>query len=80
MQPLVGVAIQYVLARSAWTIFVSCIYFLRQGLKQRLWIYVGEGEESITYVLGDRCRQLLSSGSDGHRSCIPRLAPKEFYT
>ena len=80
MQPLVSVAIQYVLARSAWTIFASCIYFLRQGLKQRLCNYVGEDEESITYVLGDQCRQLLSSGSDGHRSCIHRLAPESFYT
>ncbi|KAH0565004.1 hypothetical protein GP486_001602 [Trichoglossum hirsutum] len=66
LQPLVGVAIQYILTRFAWTIFAQSINFVQQGLTRRLFIYVGDGETSIADFSGDQCRQLLSSGA---KSC-----------
>lgn len=71
LQPLVGVAIQYVLARFAWTIFAQSVNFVQQGLTRRLCIYVGDGNTSIADLSGDQCRQLLSPGAKS-RSQSPR--------
>ncbi len=61
LQPLCGVAIQYILARFAWSIFALSVNFLQQGLPRRLCIYAGEGEMNIVDLSGDQCRQLLAS-------------------
>jgi hypothetical protein len=61
LQPLSGVAIQYILARFAWSIFALSVHFLQQGLPRRLCIYAGEGEMNIVDLSGDQCRQLLAS-------------------
>jgi len=61
LQPLVGVAIQHILARFAWTIFAQSIDFMQQGLKRRLCICI-DGETSVKDFSGEQCRQLLSSG------------------
>jgi hypothetical protein len=78
LQPLVGVAIQYVLARFAWTIFAQSVNFVQQGLKRRLCIYVGDGETSIADYSGDQCRQLLSSGAKS-RSQSPRKRQRDAF-
>ena len=78
LQPLVGVAIQYVLARFAWTIFAQSFNFVQQGLKRRLCIYVGDGETSIADFSGDQCRQLLSSGAKS-RSQSPRKRQRDAF-
>ncbi|KAF2194705.1 hypothetical protein K469DRAFT_725931 [Zopfia rhizophila CBS 207.26] len=78
LQPLVGVAIQYILARFAWTIFAQSVNFVLQGLKRRLCIYVGDGETSISDLSGDQCRQLLSSGAKS-RSQSPRKRQRDAF-
>ena len=78
LQPLVGVTIQYILARFAWTIFAQSVNFMQQGLKRRLYIYVGDGETSIVDFLGDQCRQLLASGAKS-QSQSPQKQQQDTY-
>jgi hypothetical protein len=83
LQPLVGVAIHYILARFAWTIFAQSINFIQQGLKRSLCIYIGDGETSIKDFSGEQCRQLFTSGpksrsqSPRKRQCDTFVAPPE---
>ena len=49
---------------------------MQQGLKRRLFIYVGDGEASIEDFSGDQCRQLLSSGAKS-RSQSPRKRQRD---
>ncbi|KAF2740331.1 hypothetical protein EJ04DRAFT_572178 [Polyplosphaeria fusca] len=76
LQPLVGVAVQYLLARFAWTIFAQSINFIQQGLKRSLCIHVGDGETSIKDFTGDQCRQLFFSGPKS-RSQSPRKRQRD---
>ncbi|KAF1958577.1 hypothetical protein CC80DRAFT_441077 [Byssothecium circinans] len=78
LQPLVGVAIQYLLARFAWTIFAQSINFIQQGLKRSLCIHVGDGETSIRDFSGEQCRQLFSSGPKS-RSQSPRKRQRDAF-
>lgn len=78
LQPLVGVAVQYLLARFAWTIFAQSINFIQQGLKRSLCIYVGDGETSIKDFSGEQCRQLFSSGAKS-RSQSPRKRQRDTF-
>ncbi|KAI9771266.1 MAG: hypothetical protein M1840_002236 [Geoglossum simile] len=75
LQPLVGVAIQYVLARLAWTIFAQSIDFMRQGLERKLSIYVN-GKTSIVDFSGDQCRELISPGTKS-RNQSPRKRQRD---
>lgn len=61
LQPIIGVAIQYILARFAWTIFAQSTGFLERGLERKLYIYNDTGITSIEEFSGDQCRQLLRS-------------------
>ena len=78
LQPLIGVAIQYVLARFAWAIFAQSVNFVQQGLTRRLCIYVGDGDTSIADLSGDQCRQLLSPGAKS-RSQSPRKRQRDAF-
>ncbi|XTI94387.1 hypothetical protein V2W45_1473570 [Cenococcum geophilum] len=78
LQPLLSVAIQYVLPRFAWTIFAQSVDFMQQGLKRRLCIYLGEGETSIADFSGDQCRQQLSLGFIS-RSRSPRKRQRDAF-
>lgn len=62
LQPFVGMAIQYLFARFAWTVFAQSINFVQQGLKRSLCIHVSDGETSAKEFSGEQCRQLFSSG------------------
>jgi hypothetical protein len=70
------VAIQYLLARFAWTIFAHSINFIQQGLKRTLCIYVGDGETSNKDFSGEQCRQLFISGPKS-RSQSPRKRQRD---
>lgn len=78
LQPLIGVAIQYVLVRFAWAIFAQSVNFVQQGLTRRLCIYVGDGDTSIADLSGDQCRQLLSPGAKS-RSQSPRKRQRDAF-
>ena len=76
LQPLVGVAIQYILARFAWTIFAQSVNFVLKGLQRRLCIYEDNGETSIVDYSGEQCRQLLALGAKS-RSQSPRKRQRD---
>ncbi|KAK3216213.1 hypothetical protein GRF29_8g2618833 [Pseudopithomyces chartarum] len=78
LQPLVGVAIQYILARFAWTIFAHSMNFIQQGLKRTLCIHVGDGEISTKDFSGEQCRQLFTPGSKS-RSQSPRKRQRDTF-
>ena len=80
LQPLVGVAIQYILARFAWTIFAQSVNFMQQRLKRRLCIYVGDGETKIADFSGDQCRQFLSSRSQSRSQSSRKRKQDAFVT
>jgi hypothetical protein len=60
IQPLHGVAPEYLFARFAWTVFAYSAQFLQQGVKRVLYI-VRDGETSEQEVNGDQCTQLYLS-------------------
>jgi hypothetical protein len=60
IQPLHGVAPEYLFARFAWTVFAYSAQFLQQGVKRVLYI-VCDGETSEREVNGDQCTQLYLS-------------------
>ena len=74
LQPLIGIAIQYLLARFAWTIFTQSLDFMQQGLKLNLCIYIGNWETKIAEFTGDQCRKLLGFRS---RSRSPKKRLRE---
>lgn len=78
LQPLAGVAIQYLFARFAWTVFPQSINFVQQGLKRSLCIHVGDGETSIKEFSGEQCRQLFSSAPKS-RSQSPRKRQRDTF-
>ncbi|KAI9859116.1 MAG: hypothetical protein M1813_007072 [Trichoglossum hirsutum] len=79
LQPLIGVAIECVLARFAWTIFAQSVDFVQKGSTRRLCIHVGDGEISITEFSGDQCMQFLSSRAKS-RSQNPRKRQRDIST
>ncbi|KAH0360788.1 hypothetical protein KCU65_g9175, partial [Aureobasidium melanogenum] len=60
LQPLFGVAPEYLFARFAWTVFAYSAQFLEQGTKRALYI-VHDGETSEQEVNADQCMQLYLS-------------------
>lgn len=78
LQSLVGVAVQYLLARFAWTVFAQSINFVQQGLKRSLYIHVGEDEMDIKEFSGEQCRQLFSPGPKS-RSQSPRKRQRDTF-
>lgn len=62
-QPLISVAIQYILAQFAWTIFAHSINFIQQGLKRTLCIHVSNREISTKDFSEEQYRQLFTPGS-----------------
>jgi hypothetical protein len=60
IQPLHGVAPEYLFARFAWTVFAYSAQFLQQGVRRVLYI-VCDGETSEQEVNGDQCTQLYLS-------------------
>jgi hypothetical protein len=60
IQPLHGVAPEYLFARFAWTVFAYSAQFLQQGVKRVLYIVL-DGETSEQEVNGDQCTQLYLS-------------------
>ena len=78
LQPLVGVAIQYILARFAWTVFAHSMNFIQYGLKRTLCIHIGDGETSTKDFSGEQCRQLFIPGSKS-RSQSPRKRQRDTF-
>ncbi|KAH0259396.1 hypothetical protein KCU71_g21237, partial [Aureobasidium melanogenum] len=60
LQPLYGVAPEYLFARFTWTVFAYSAQFLEQGTKRALYI-VHDGETSDQEVNADQCMQLYLS-------------------
>ncbi|KAG9648243.1 hypothetical protein KCU64_g9860, partial [Aureobasidium melanogenum] len=60
LQPLYGVAPEYLFARFAWTVFAYSAQFLEQGTKRALYI-VHDGETSEQELNADQCMQLYLS-------------------
>ncbi|KAG9539568.1 hypothetical protein KCU79_g19544, partial [Aureobasidium melanogenum] len=60
LQPLYGVAPEYLFARFAWTVFAYSAQFPEQGTKRALYI-VHDGETSDQEVNADQCMQLYLS-------------------
>jgi hypothetical protein len=77
LQPLVGVAIQYLLARFAWTVFAYTSGFIQQGMERLLCIHVGD-EENIKNFSGEQCRQLFLQGPKS-RSQSPRKRQRDTF-
>jgi hypothetical protein len=61
LQPLTGVAIEYLFARFAWTIFTLSTIFLKQGYTRTLLIRGENGKLRKIKYTGDQCRKLLMS-------------------
>ncbi|THW63266.1 hypothetical protein D6D19_09669 [Aureobasidium pullulans] len=57
LQPLHGVAPEYLFARFAWTVFAYSVQFLQQDIKRALYI-ARDGETSEQEVNRDQCMQL----------------------
>jgi hypothetical protein len=60
IQPLHGVAPEYLFARFAWIVFAYSAQFLQQGVERVLYI-VCDGETSEQEVNGDQCTRLYLS-------------------
>ena len=80
LQPLVGVSIQYVLARFAWTIFTLSVDFMRQGLSRKLCLYVVDEGTRIVDYSGDQCRQLLFSKAESRSQSSRKRQQSVFVT
>ncbi|THW72350.1 hypothetical protein D6D19_06589 [Aureobasidium pullulans] len=74
IQPLHGVAPEYLFARFAWTVFAHSAQFLQQGVKRVLYI-VRDGETSEQEVNGDQCTQLYLSRKS--RSLSPSASKRK---
>ena len=69
LQPLIGVAIEFLFARFAWTIFPCLVAFLEAGVRRNLCI-VGEGNRVTEEVSSDRCIFLAKQSKS--RSVSPK--------
>ncbi|THW79657.1 hypothetical protein D6D18_09279 [Aureobasidium pullulans] len=74
IQPLHGVAPEYLFARFAWTVFAYSAQFLQQGVKRVLYL-VRDGETSEQEVNGDQCTQLYLSRKS--RSLSPSKSKRD---
>ncbi|KAF2752374.1 hypothetical protein EJ05DRAFT_481332 [Pseudovirgaria hyperparasitica] len=74
LQQLVGVAVQYLFARFAWTVFAQLSNFLQQGLKRTLCTYAEDGEIRVAEFSGDQCKQIFGGKS---RSQSPRKRQRD---
>jgi len=57
LQPLTGIAIEFLLARFAWTIFGNSKYFLLRRVKRVLCL-AEDGQTKIRELSGDECKAL----------------------
>jgi hypothetical protein len=71
LQPLYGVATEYLFARFAWTVFAYSAQFLQHGVTRILYI-VSDGNTSEKEVHGDQCIQLYSSYKSRSLSTLKR--------
>lgn len=69
LQPLTGVATEYLFARFAWSIFAYSTPFLLNSLKRTLSLYV-DGEVKVVEYTGEQCRQFVTGAKS--RSQSPR--------
>jgi len=69
LQPLIGIAIEFLFARFAWTIFSCLVTFLEAGVRRNLCI-VDEGNRVTGEVSSDRCIFLAKQSKS--RSISPK--------
>ncbi|KAF2009685.1 hypothetical protein BU24DRAFT_455619 [Aaosphaeria arxii CBS 175.79] len=62
LQPLVRIAIEYIFARFAWSIFAHCTDFIVQGLERRLVVRKDEGAISVEDFSGEQCLRIFGRG------------------
>lgn len=77
LQPLAGIAVEYLLARFAWTIFTHAVNFLQQGIGRRLVVCEEGGETRIADFSGDQCKQLSIAQGSKSRSQSPRKRQRD---
>lgn len=74
LQPLTGVATEYLFARFAWSIFAYSTPFLMDGLARTLLLYVDDEVKVVEYSR-EQCRQLISGSKS--RSQSPRKRQRD---
>ena len=77
LQPLAGVAVEYLFARFAWAVFTLAANFLQQGYGRMLVVRGENGEIRETESTGDQCRQFSLSQGTKTRSQSPRKRQRE---
>lgn len=77
LQPLAGVAVEYLFARFAWSVFTLAVNFLQQGYGRRLMVRGENGETKVTESTGDQCRQFSVSRGTKSRSQSPRKRQRD---
>ena len=77
LQPLAGIAVEYLFARFAWSVFTLAVNFLQQGFGRRLMVCGENGETRIIESTGDQCRQFSASRGTKSRSQSPRKPQRD---
>lgn len=75
LQKLYDVAVQFLFARFAWTIFAKSINFVTQGLRRTLCILTKDEDLKIQELTGDECKQFLTTPKS--RSQSPRKRTRD---